>query len=131
VIKNALDSSNILFGLLAHLKRHPPRRPLPPTPSNAASPNAADSSTNASSSKDSNGIPSPILPLPSFATARTAQSFLLAANERDNEKVDVGTGARNLTDTVVDAAGATKCRVRHLSHAALTLILERGRPVTR
>lgn len=119
---DSLDSSNILFGLLAHLKRHPPRRPLPPTPSSTKPASSAPASPSGTNSTDSTSIPSAstILPLPSFTTGRPR-----ASSEAEHE-----TNGDKSISLQVDAA-RTKRRVRHLSHTALALILERGRPVTR
>ncbi len=113
-------SSNILFGLLTHLKRHPPRRPLPPTPANTKLVSSAPASP---AGTDFTSIPSAstILPLPSFATARL-RIPLEAAEEHETSG-----GVAQVDNT----NATTRRRVRHLSHTALSLILERGRPVTR
>lgn len=115
-------SSNILFGLLAHLKRHPPRRPLPPTPANTKPVSSAPASP---AGTDFTSIPSAstILPLPSFATARARIPLEPEEHERPSALVAQ-------VDTTAAGVKTTR-RVRHLSHTALSLILERGRPVTR
>ncbi|KAF8628958.1 hypothetical protein AX15_003618 [Amanita polypyramis BW_CC] len=115
-----IDHSNILFGLLTHLKRHPPRRPLPPTPSATKPVCSAPASPSGTDGTESTSIPSAstILALPSFATARVR-----TPSEGEHE-----TGGELIYRVKTTR---TKRRVRHLSHTGLALILERGRPVTR
>lgn len=187
-----VDHSNILIGLLSHLKRHPPLkpiriigRPLPAIPkkpthtrslSNSKStPASAFSAVKPSSSRPlpipTNGkkkpvpvpVPAPVLdlegtdtypiPLPSFATAarkngmesrslpsgsilNTYMNNKAGRDEDETNSDGYSTGDRD--ELVIaprwpkEGPGEKEKRTpRHMWHAALALILERGRPVTR
>lgn len=189
-----VDHSNILIGLLSHLKRHPPLkptrimgRPLPEIPkkstharslSNSKStPASAFSAVKPSSSRPlpvpmpTNGkkkpvpvpVPAPVLdfegtdtypiPLPSFATAARKNgmesrslpsgsilnTYMLNKAGRDEDETNSDGYSTGDRDELVTAPrwpkeepGEKEKRTpRHMWHAALALILERGRPVTR
>ncbi|KAK2462816.1 hypothetical protein APHAL10511_005207 [Amanita phalloides] len=126
-----IDHSNILFGLLAHLKRHPPRRPLPPTPvphtgRGSSTQHTSSAPASPAATQLERGVPSAstILPLPSFATVRRARRPSESGSGHEASSL-------MLSPTAAADEGRARRRVRHLSHAALSLILERGRPVTR
>lgn len=129
-----IDHSNILFGLLSYLKRHPPKRPLPPTPSSTTSSASTFKPRHKSASSVSSAPSSPTdavggsIPLPSFATARNTKA-LVRINERENSNMEEHENGSNSKSTGTN--GTNQRHMRYLSHSALTLILERGRPVTR
>ncbi|KAJ3568231.1 hypothetical protein NP233_g5841 [Leucocoprinus birnbaumii] len=202
-----IDHSNILIGLLNHLKRVSKKLKIPPPPASSSSSSSAKNNTyhhDASPSISSGtalrplpipktkvGVPipvrthkpSPVIPLPSFATStsnlsrsapstitgKSSLSTVMAArrahqssdDDEDDVQVfefedegygyevdrsnDLGkegmgtplTGKRNEKRSKgAKAGGASKAaamirRSPHLWHAALALVLERGRPVTR
>ncbi|KAH9476039.1 hypothetical protein JR316_0011608 [Psilocybe cubensis] len=189
-----IDHSNILIGLLSHLKRHPLQRKISSsTPrgrpastvltkattitsnsndkSDPASAFAAVKSTSTrplpiptgletSSASTKRPLPIPVsqagnhpIPLPSFATISRSlpvgsvinasgkdtgvDDFMPPGNEQnsdgeENTVMDLGAADAVGTDALfVGALKKEKKAPKHMWHAALTLILERGRPITR
>ncbi|KAF9477229.1 hypothetical protein BDN70DRAFT_118625 [Pholiota conissans] len=174
-----IDHSNILIGLLSHLKKNQNRRnamnktrsrPLPALISKATAASGASNKTDAASAfaavKASSSRPLPIpsngdagtkpvvpvevnpIPLPSFATmsySLPTTSVLNSYMTPRNGPSDDEAGRENNSDgheypcKTNDESGALapakgskdKRMLKHLWHAALVLILERGRPVTR
>ncbi|KAF7377948.1 hypothetical protein MSAN_00218700 [Mycena sanguinolenta] len=90
-----IDHSNILIGLLTHLRRHP----RPQIHATASSTSVTSNASNASNSNNS------------------------------NSHTHAATPAPNTTSFSFPPKPSPK--LKHLSHAALALILERGRPITR
>ncbi|KAF9559965.1 hypothetical protein CPC08DRAFT_497245 [Agrocybe pediades] len=186
-----IDHSNILIGLLSHLKRHPPQRKLAgkshhllagPTakPSTSATSNATQdqastfalvkptrsrpltipTNSEAASSRslqthnpDTEGGSHPIA-LPSFATpsrslpaAPGLASYMPPRDDSQSPDIqrhkDIESDGNDYADESADifhpdslifgSSHRTKEKriMKHLWHAALTLILERGRPITR
>lgn len=169
-----ITSSNILIGLLSHLRRTQSyrrnaaskvrSRPLPAIISKAGAASKTDSQTDPASSafaavRQTGSRPLPVpnkdtaIPLPSFATM--ARSFpttsVLSDHMKSKSKESTSGEATAPLDRETNSDGhevhnagdddsgggddpisSTKQKKypRHLWHAALALILERGRPVT-
>ncbi|KAF9015376.1 hypothetical protein BDQ17DRAFT_1340959 [Cyathus striatus] len=141
-----IDHSNILIGLLSHLKRYPPSR-VKEAKSNARSLTSASgddvpvrnlASHNHSSPllcvEETTDGHFPLIPLPSFATASAKDASNRERAQRENMKIKKSNSDGD--EKIERGINATLHRkskkpVRHLWHAALTLILERGRPINR
>ncbi|TFK32794.1 hypothetical protein BDQ12DRAFT_474965 [Crucibulum laeve] len=153
-----IDHSNILIGLLNHLRRLPPAktsasssRPLPPIPTSLSTATSAFDAVNA---RPKRPAPVPIpnassthpIPLPSFATGNansmsrslpsgSVLSMAMGAREKDKDQDNnyINKDANSDGELAQKRQEKTreKKRTRHLWHAALALILERGRSVTR
>lgn len=115
----SLLSSNILIGLLNHLKRHPPSW----IPSDSSKVQSVDA--NLASAQSLKSTPSPILH-PSFApvnNSMTNNEFGYVTEPND------GYNSAGIS-TSVRKPRSRRIR-RHLWHAALALVLERGRSISR
>lgn len=167
------QSSNILIGLLSHLKRRPftangsfrsKQSPANSNTSTLSVSTRADPSLAFAAVKSSSSRPLPVvpassstsrkapraevqtedhpIPLPSFATlSRSLPTKSLLASYKptrdpghSSEEVDshnIKTQTNRLPAQIIVQQSGRKKGLKHLWHAALTLILERGRPVTR
>ncbi|PPR01009.1 hypothetical protein CVT24_000590, partial [Panaeolus cyanescens] len=156
-----IDHSNILVGLLSHLKRKRPRKYVAGRYMSSqmgksitiVDPKGAASSRNRieTTAVAYTGDPPVPIPLPSFATASRSlpsssvlKSVMQESVGHVSEREFNSDGYEYPTDDTEEAGDVEfdpdvspneevrpKSALRHLWHAALILVLERGRPVTR
>ena len=142
-MSNLHRSSNILIGLLTHIKRMRSKRQKAATkkptsesvvvkPSNTRPPPISGDGIGMTI-QTSHSYP---IPLPSFATSRSLPTKSGYAEAREAHFSDEAIGNDTISDDYEETVESSskseeKKPLTHLWHAALVLILERGRDVNR